>query len=586
MVNEETGVLEQEKTIEADEAAVKKTAQEGEQGKGLSFSELYEQTLQEIPLGEVVTGRVVQINNDVVMVDVGFKTEGQIAAGELKDEKGNFTVSVGDEVEVLVDRRDEEDNLILSRDKAAKMRVWGEVKSSYEQKKTIRGTIVERVKGGFTVDIGIQAFLPGSQLDVRPVKDLNSYIGQNLSFNILSYDRKRNNIVLSRRQILEVEREEERRKVLETLEEGKVIEGIVKNITDYGIFIDLGGIDGLLHVTDISWGKMTKPADNFSKGEKITVKVLSFDKAKERVSLGLKQLTENPWDRIADRYTVSTIVEGKVVSLMDYGAFVELEPGVEGLIHVSEMFWTSKRFKHPSKLLNINDVIRVMILDIDQQNKRISLGLKQTQPNPWLELKEKYTVGTVIRGNIRNITDFGIFIGVEDGIDGLVHVSDISWKQRVKHPSEFYKKGQEIEAVVLNIDVENEKFSLGIKQLEKNPWEEVTSKYDVGSQISGRITNITDFGLFVEIEEGVEGLVHISELGSKKVKSPSEIYKVGDVISAMIKNIDQKTKKIRLSIKDFETSSDSHTTNQYLNNREKVTSNLGKALAGVKLTDV
>lgn len=581
MVNEETGVFEQDKPKEADETAAK-----SDQGKGLSFSELYEQTLQEIPLGEVVKGRVVQINNDVVMVDVGFKTEGQIAAGELKDEKGNFTVSVGDEVEVLVDRRDEEDNLILSRDKAAKMRVWGEVKSSYEQKKTIKGTIVERVKGGFTVDIGIQAFLPGSQLDVRPVKDLNSYIGQTLSFNILSYDRKRNNIVLSRRQILEVEREEERKKVLETLEEGKIIDGIVKNITDYGIFIDLGGIDGLLHVTDISWGKMTKPADNFSKGERITVKVLSFDKSKERVSLGLKQLTENPWDRITERYTVGTIVEGKVVSLMDYGAFVELEPGVEGLIHVSEMFWTSKRFKHPSKVLNINDVIRVMVLDIDPQNKRISLGLKQTQANPWLELREKYPVGTIIKGNIRNITDFGIFVGVEDGIDGLVHVSDISWKQRVKHPSEFYKKGQEIEAVVLNIDAENEKFSLGIKQLEKNPWEEVTSKYDVGSQISGKITNITDFGLFVEIEEGVEGLVHISELGSKKVKSPSEIYKVGDVISAMIKNIDQKTKKIRLSIKDFETSSDSHTTNQYLNNREKVTSNLGKALAGVKLTDV
>lgn len=581
MVNEETGIFEQEKTSE--EAAPKKTAEES---GTLSFSELYEQTLQEIPLGDVVTGRVVQINNDVVMVDVGFKTEGQIAAGELKDEKGNISVSVGDEIEVLVDRRDEEDNLILSRDKAAKMRVWSEVKSAYEQKNTIRGTIAERVKGGFTVDIGIQAFLPGSQLDVRPVKDLNAYLGQSLVFNVLSYDRKRNNIVLSRRQILEVEREKERKQVLETLEEGKIIEGIVKNITDYGIFIDLGGIDGLLHVTDISWGKMTKPADNFSKGDKITVKVLSFDKAKERVSLGLKQLAENPWDRITDRYSVNTIIEGKVVSLMDYGAFVELEPGVEGLIHVSEMFWTSKRFKHPSKMLNINDPIRVMILDIDPTNKRISLGLKQTQANPWLELKEKYPVGTVIRGNIRNITDFGLFVGVEDGIDGLVHVSDISWKQRVKHPSEFFKKGQEIEAVVLNIDIENEKFSLGIKQLEKNPWEEVTSKYGIGSLITGKITNITEFGLFVEIEEGIEGLVHISELGIKKVKTPSEIYKVGDVVSAMIKNIDQKTKKIRLSIKDFESSGDSQTTNQYLNNREKVTSNLGKALAGVKLSDV
>ncbi len=421
---------------------------------------------------------------------------------------------------------------------------------------------------------------------MRPVKDLNGYLGQTVLFNILSYDRKRNNIVLSRRSILEVEREEERKKVLETLEEGKIVEGIVKNITDYGIFIDLGGVDGLLHVTDISWGKMTRPSDNFSKGDRITVKVLSFDKSKERVSLGIKQLSDNPWDNIAGHYPVGTIIEGRVVSLMDYGAFVELEPGVEGLVHVSEMFWTNKRFKHPSKVLTVNEKVNVMVLEVDPQSKRISLGLKQTQPNPWLELKDKYPVGTIIKGSIRNITDFGIFVGVEDGIDGLVHVSDISWKHRVKHPSEFYKKSQEIEAVVLNIDVENEKFSLGIKQLDKNPWDEVNSKYGIGSVITGKITNITEFGLFVEIEDGIEGLVHISELGVKKVKTPSEVYKLGDVVSTVIKNIDQKSKKIRLSIKDFETSGDSQTTNQYLNNKEKVTSSLGKALAGVKVSDV
>jgi small subunit ribosomal protein S1 len=559
---------------------------EADQNKNMSFIELYEQSLQDVPLGEVVSGKVVQIGNDLVMVDVGYKTEGQIKADELKDEKGNITVAVGDIIEVLIDHKDEEYNLILSKDKAAKMRVWNEVKSACENNTTLKGTVAERVKGGFSVDIGITAFLPGSQIDIRPVKDLNGYVGQTLLFNVISYDRKRNNVVLSRRAILEKEREEERKHVLETIEEGKVVDGIIKNITDFGVFVDLGGIDGLLHVTDISWGKLTRPSEQFGKGDKITVKVLSFDREKGRISLGLKQLKDNPWDTIAEKYKINSIVSGKIVSLMDYGAFVALEDGVEGLIHVSEMFWTTKKFRHPSKIMSVGDEVKVMILGIDGENKRISLGLKQTVSNPWMALKDKYPEGSIVKGTVRNIADFGIFIGIEEGIDGLVHVSDISWKQRIKHPSEFFKKGQEVEAVVLNIDVENEKFSLGIKQLETNPWDEIVTKYVPGAVISGKITNITDFGLFVEIEEGVEGLVHVSEIGHKKVKSPSEIFNVGDITTAVVKSIDSKSKKIRLSIKDYESLVNEPASNQYLNNKEKIGSSLGKALANVKISDI
>lgn len=559
---------------------------EADQNKNMSFIELYEQSLQDVPLGEVVSGKVVQIGNDLVMVDVGYKTEGQIKADELKDEKGNITVAVGDIIEVLIDHKDEEYNLILSKDKAAKMRVWNEVKSACENNTTLKGTVAERVKGGFSVDIGITAFLPGSQIDIRPVKDLNGYVGQTLLFNVISYDRKRNNVVLSRRAILEKEREEERKHVLETIEEGKVVDGIIKNITDFGVFVDLGGIDGLLHVTDISWGKLTRPSEQFGKGDKITVKVLSFDREKGRISLGLKQLKDNPWDTIAEKYQINSIVSGKIVSLMDYGAFVALEDGVEGLIHVSEMFWTTKKFRHPSKIMSVGDEVKVMILGIDGENKRISLGLKQTVSNPWMALKDKYPEGSIVKGTVRNIADFGIFIGIEEGIDGLVHVSDISWKQRIKHPSEFFKKGQEVEAVVLNIDVENEKFSLGIKQLETNPWDEIVTKYVPGAVISGKITNITDFGLFVEIEEGVEGLVHVSEIGHKKVKSPNEIFNVGDITTAVVKSIDSKSKKIRLSIKDYESLVNEPASNQYLNNKEKIGSALGKALANVKISDI
>lgn len=550
----------------------------------LEFKELYEQSLQSVQLGEIVTGRVVQINNDVVMVDVGWKTEGYIPAKELRNEKGEFDVAVGDQIEVLVDRRDAEGNLVLSRDKAVRIKVWEDVRIACEQNLPITGLVTQKVKGGLAVNIGIPAFLPGSQVDVRPVRDLDKFVGQTLSFNVLKYDRKRNNVVLSRRSLLEKEKELAKQKTLESIEEGKIMEGVIKNITDYGVFIDLGGIDGLLHVTDISWGRVTRPSDHFTKGQSIKVKVLSFDREKERVSLGLKQLMENPWEKITEKYQVGTIVEGKVVNITDYGAFVELEPGLEGLVHISEMFWT-REMKHPSKVLSVGEKVKVMVLDINQESKRISLGLKQTMQNPWETLKQKYPEGTIVKGIIKNITNFGFFVGIEDGIDGLVHVSDISWKQNVKHPGEMFKKGQEVEAMVLHIDVENEKFSLGIKQVEKNPWDEKNFKYTPGTVIKGKVTNVTDFGIFVELEEGIEGLVHISELSQKRVKTISELYSVGDTVSAVVKSVDLPNRRIRLSIKDYEAVTEGNVIHQYINNKENIGSNLGQVMASVKIVD-
>jgi small subunit ribosomal protein S1 len=566
----------------AEKAVPKKAAGKEED---IGFRELYEQSLQSVQLGQIVTGKVVQINSDVLMVDVGWKTEGYIPARELRDEEGNISFVVGDELEVLVDRRDTDGNLVLSRDKAVKIKVWDDVKNACEHNIPVKGTVIERVKGGLSVDIGIFAFLPGSQVDVRPVRDLDKYVGQTLLFNVLKYDRKRNNVVLSRRSILEQERIAAKRETLEGIEEGNIMEGVIKNITDYGLFIDLGGIDGLLHVTDISWGRITRPSDNFSKGDKIKVKVLSFDMEKERVSLGLKQLMDNPWEMIEKKYAVGSVIEGKVVNLTDYGVFIEMEPGVEGLVHITEMFWT-REIKHPSKVLSMGETVNVMVLDVNPELKRISLGLKQTTENPWEALKQKYPEGSIVKGVIRNITNFGFFVGIEEGIDGLVHVSDISWKQNIKHPSELYKKGQEVEAMVLNIDVANEKFSLGIKQVDKNPWDERNFIYSTGSIINGKVTNVTDFGIFVELEEGVEGLVHISELSHKRVKSASEIYAVGDVVSAIVKSVDLQNRRIRLSIKDYESTTEGPSSvTQYLNNKENVGSNLGKVLADMKMAE-
>jgi len=589
MVNNNNTNLTQEKEVNAkfsDKDSAKHSSQVKEDSMG--FKELYEQSLNQLQYGDIARGKVVQIANEMVMVDVGWKTEGFIPAAEVKDAQGNINISVGDEIEVFIDKRDSDGNLILSKNKAAKLKVWDDIKNACENNIPVKGKVVEKVKGGLSVDIGIIAFLPGSQIDVRPVKDLDKFVGEILDFKVLKYDRKRSNVVLSRRSIVASERETEKKDILNTIQEGSVVEGIIKNITDYGIFIDLGGIDGLLHVTDISWGRIAKPSDNFHKGDKLTVRVLTFDREKERVSLGLKQLADNPWEHITDRYPVGSITEGKVVNLTDYGVFVELETGVEGLVHISEMYWT-REIKHPSKVLNMGDVVKVVVLDVNPEAKRISLSLKQTAPNTWEKLKEKYPEGTVVKGVVRNITNFGVFIGIEEGIDGLVHVSDISWKHRVAHPSEYFKKGQEVEAVVEKVDVENEKFSLSVKKLEKNPWDELSQKYVPGSVVTGKVTNFTDFGIFMEIEEGIEGLVHISEISQKRVKSSSELYKVGDEVSAVVKSIDPKTKKIRLSIKEMEApappASSSSSPNQYINNKENLGSSLAQALAEVKINN-
>jgi len=583
--NNNLNLTKEKKEVKADSSAkgsVSQSSQPKEDDMG--FKELYEQSLNQLQYGDIAKGKVVQIKDDMVMVDVGWKTEGFIPAEELKDAQGNIHISVGDDIEVFIDKRDSDGNLILSKNKAAKLKVWDEIKNVCENNISIKGTVVEKVKGGLSVDIGIIAFLPGSQIDTRPIKDLDKFVGKTLDFKVLKYDRKRSNVVLSRRPIVASERETEKKDILSSIQEGNVVEGVIKNITDYGIFIDLGGIDGLLHVTDISWGRIAKPAESFHKGEKITVRVLSFDREKERVSLGLKQLTDNPWEQIIEKYPVGSIVEGKVVNLTDYGVFVELEPGVEGLVHISEMYWT-REIKHPSKVLNIGETIKVVILEVNPESKRISLSLKQTAPNPWEKLKEKYPVGTAVKGVVRNITNFGVFVGIEEGIDGLVHVSDISWKHRVTHPSEYFKKGQEVEAVVLNVDVDNEKFSLGIKQIEKNPWDELSQKYAPGSVVTGKITNFTDFGIFMEIEEGIEGLVHISEISQKRVKTSSELYAIGDTVSAVVKSIDPKSKKIRLSIKEMEAPAPTPASNQYINNQENIGSNLGQALAEVKINN-
>ena len=584
MVNNNNLNLTKEKEFDADSSTKNQSSPSKEDG--MDFKELFEQSLNQLQYGDIARGKVVQIKDDRVMVDVGWKTEGYIPAGEIKDARGNINISVGDEIDVFIDKRDSEGTLVLSKDKASKFKIWDDIKNACDNNILIEGVVVEKVKGGLSVDIGIIAFLPGSQVDIRPIKDLDKFVGQTLDFNVLKYDRKRNNVVLSRRSIVSSEREAEKKDILKSIQEGNIVEGVIKNITDYGIFIDLGGIDGLLHVTDISWGRIAKPAENFHKGEKIKTKVLSFDGDKERVSLGLKQLMDNPWEKIIEKYPVGSIVEGKVVNLTDYGVFVELESGVEGLVHISEMYWT-REIKHPSKVLNIDEIIKVMVLEVNPETKRISLSLKQTTPNPWEKLKEKYPVGTVVKGVVRNITNFGVFVGIEEKIDGLIHVSDISWKHRVTHPSEYFKKGQEVEAVVLNVDVENEKFSLGIKQIEKNPWDDLSQKYAPGSVVTGKITNFTDFGIFMEIEEGIEGLVHISEISQKRVKTSSELYSIGDTVSAIVKSIDTKSKKIRLSIKELEAPAPSQapTSNQYINNTENIGSNLSQALAEVKINN-
>jgi len=541
-----------------------------------SFEEMFESSMQELNVGDVVLGTIVQVTDDHVVVDVGYKSEGVIPLYEFKDEEGKIDIKVGDEVDVLFERRENDSGLIgLSKEKADRQKIWG----SLEEGAVVEGKIVGRIKGGLTVDIGINAFLPGSQVDLRPVRNLEKLLGASFDFKIIKLNKRRGNIVLSRRVLLEEQRESMRSDTLETLSEGQEVEGIVKNLTDYGSFIDLGGIDGLLHITDMSWGRVNHPSDVLSVGEKIKVKILKYDRERERVSLGLKQITPDPWLEVESVYPVGGKVQGKVVSLTDYGAFVELEDGVEGLIHVSEMSWT-KRIKHPNKLLTVADEVETVVLALDIPNRRISLGLKQIEPNPWEVIGEKFPIGTIIEGQVKNITDFGVFIGVDEGIDGLVHISDLSWTKRVKHPSEIFKKGDTVKAVVLNIDRDNERFSLGLKQLTPDPWESIPVKYAPGTIVRGKATSVTDFGVFLEIEEGIEGLIHVSELSQEKVESPKDIANVGDEFEAAVLNVDTVDRKIALSVKQLNSHKEKAEVQEFLGAQKQATSNLGALLQG------
>jgi small subunit ribosomal protein S1 len=518
---------------------------------GESFADMFEKSLNErdFKVGDIVTGRVVEVQEDYVLVDINYKSEGLIPISEFRVVDGARDIEVGSEVEVYIDRIENENGMVvLSKDKADMLRAWNDISRAAENEEVIEGTIIAKVKGGLSVDIGVKAFLPGSQIDLRPVRNIDAYIGKRYKFKVIKFNKKRGNIVLSRRALLEEERESLRSQTLDAMKEGSVVRGVVKNITDYGAFIDLGGMDGLLHITDMSWGRVKHPSEILNVGDEIDVKVLKFDNEKERVSLGLKQLKPDPWESVAAEFTVGKKVKGKVVSLTDYGAFVELAEGIEGLIHVSEMSWT-KRVKHPSQMLKVGDDVDVQVLEIDGANRRISLGMKQLEANPWVELKESYPPGTIIEGEVKSITDFGVFVGVEEGIDGMVHISDFSWTKRINHPSEMFKKGDQVRAVVLGVDIENERFSLGLKQLEADPWSNIEDKYKIGNQYDVKVVKLADFGVFVELESDIEGLIHISELSTKRVEKPDDVVNVGDSVRAEIISIDRDSRKIGLSAK-------------------------------------
>jgi small subunit ribosomal protein S1 len=544
-----------------------------------NFASLFEESLRrdEVREGEIVKGRVIEVTKDHVTIDIGYKSEGQIPLSEFLDHEGKPKVAVGDTLDVYLETRENDDGLcVLSKEKADKLQIWDEISAACERDELVEGTIVARVKGGLSVDIGVKAFLPGSQVDLRPVRNLDKLIGQRFKFKVIKFNKKRGNIVLSRRVLLEKERAQLKRETLEKLKEGQIVEGVIKNITEYGCFVDLGGIDGLLHITDMSWGRIGHPSEMFQVGDTVRVKVLKFNEETERVSLGLKQIMEDPWSHALDRFPPGTRVQGKVVSLTDYGAFVELEPGIEGLVHISEMSWT-KRVKHPSKVVAVGDTVEAMVLDIDPRNKRISLGMKQVEANPWTLLRDKYPVGSRIQGKVRNITDFGIFVGVEEGIDGLVHISDLSWTLRVKHPSDLYQKGDDVEAVVLHIDVENERFSLGIKQLIEDPWDRIPTQYPVGRILETRVMRVHDYGAIVELEKGIEGLIHVSELAEERVEDPRTVIKEGDTVKAEIINVDIIERRIGLSLRAAQRSADRAEAQPFLAGGKPTTS-LGELL--------
>ncbi|WP_447975342.1 30S ribosomal protein S1 [Nitrospira sp. Kam-Ns4a] len=547
-----------------------------------ALAALYDETFRNFEEGTIIEGRVIAAGKDKVIVDIGYKSEGVIPAEQFSAEELQH-LKVNDRVMVYIEEReDAEGNLVLSKEKADKMKVWEELERAYKEEKTVEGRILSRIKGGMMVDIGVKAFLPGSQIDLHPVRDLDALIGKTFPLRIIKINHRRGNVVVSRRVLLEETRDKRRQTTLATLKEGQLIQGSVKNITEYGAFIDLGGIDGLLHITDMSWGRVGHPSELFVVGDKVEVMVLKYDRDTGRISLGLKQKSPDPWTNVASKYPVGSRVRGRVVSLTDYGAFVELEPGVEGLVHVSEMSWTHE-VRHPSRLVSVGDQVEAQVLNVDPNNRKISLGMKQTAPNPWDTVEAKYPPGTRIEGKVKSLTDFGAFIGLDEGIDGLIHISDMSWTKHIKHPSELFKKGQKVEAVVLRIDKEKERLSLGYKQLTRDPWEDVIPlRYRVGAETVGKVMKITDFGVFVELEGGVEGLIHISETGLEPHTRLEEKFKLQDEVHAKIIKVDREERKIALSLREYQMDSERKQVEEFHATQGALDQSLGRAAKKTK----
>jgi small subunit ribosomal protein S1 len=545
------------------------------------MKELYETSLRSLQEGNVLTGQVIGINSDSVIVDVGLKSEGRVSLSEFLDESGALAVKIGDEVEVMIVRREVKDGLLtLSKQRVDGVKVWQKIDKALEEGTPVEGPVVSEVKGGFMVDIGVSAFLPISQVDVKPVKNPASFIGRHLKYKVIKVNQKKSNVIVSRRMLLEEEKDRKRKEFWKNVKDGQVVYGFVKSITDYGAFIDLGGADGFLYVNDITWGRITHPKEYLKPGDEVKVKVMTVDHEKHKVSVSIKDLKGDPWLHIDEKFPVGSRVKGKAVGVVEYGVFVELEPGLEGLLHVSEMSW-DKKLRNPSKLVSKGDILELQILDIDTEKKRISLGLKQLRPDPWKELAEKYPVGTIVRGKVKNFTDFGLFVGMDDGIDGLVHISEVSWSRRKNVIAESYKKGATVDALVLNIDGEQKKFSLSIKRLREDPWKGLPSRYHVGDIVEGYVTSITDFGVFVEIEEGIEGLIHLSEIENGKGKHPSEMFKVDDTVKATVINVDEKDKRIGLSTKTSRRTEEKKESETYTREEPRAFSTLGELLEPV-----
>ncbi|MBT3236035.1 MAG: 30S ribosomal protein S1 [Bdellovibrionales bacterium] len=535
--------------------------------------------------GEVFKGQIIAIGNDYVTIDIGYKQEGLVSIKEFLSYDGSLKIKEGDEIEVYLERLEStHGNLVLSKDKAEILKAWDRISEACEQGNPLEGTVVAKVKGGLSVDIGVKAFLPGSQIDLRPTRNLDRYIGKKMEFKVIKFNKKRGNIVLSRRIILQEERSKLRTEILGQIQEGMIVKGIVKNITDYGAFIDLGGIDGLLHITDMSWGRVKHPSNVLGIGDEIEVKILKFDAEKERVSLGLKQVQPNPWEEAGNKYEISSKVSGEVVSVKDYGIFVELSDGIEGLVHVSEMSWTGK-VKNPTKEYTVGEKVEAEVLEVDIENKRISLGIKQLLPNPWDDLIAKYDIGGKVKGKIKSIVEFGLFIDLDEEVDALVHISDISWIKKSININEEFTVGDEIEAMVLSMDKENQKFCIGIKQLEEDPWKKIEQRYPTGSIVEAEVIRVADFGAFVEIETGIEGLIHISELSQERVEKPSDVIKAGDRPKMMIISVDKEAKKIALSIKAAVSAEESGTMDSYQNEETKSSSSIAEQLKGFNLKD-